>query len=99
MKNIYPYIFHICKLKLNKQKERKNMNNKTKCLCKESTIANINGLSVGDRAYCGPYGTITCTKKACAITKSPRKFKVANSTRLRNGGNWTMKALRKAIEA
>lgn len=73
--------------------------NRTKSLCKESMIRNIGGLSVGDRAYCGPYGTITCTKKACAITKSPRKFKVANSIRLRNGGNWTMKALRKAIEA
>ena len=70
---------------------------KTKTLRKESVIANINGLSLGDRAYCGPYGTVTCTKKACSVTKSPRRFKVANSTKLRNGGNWTMKTLRKAI--
>lgn len=70
---------------------------KTKTLRKESVIANINGLSLGDRAYCGPYGTVTCTKKACSATKSPRRFKVANSTKLRNGGNWTMKTLRKAI--
>lgn len=73
--------------------------NKTKILSKDAMMRNIGGLSVGDRAYCGPYGTITCTKKACAMTKSPRKFKVANSTKIRNGGNWTMKAFRKAIEA
>ena len=76
-----------------------NKTNKTKCLCKESMLANINGLSLGDRAYCGPYGTVTCTKKACAVTKSPRRFKVSNSTKIRNGGNWTMKSLRKAIKA
>ena len=72
---------------------------KNKTLDKRHMINNINGLSVGDRAYCGPYGTITCTKKACALTKSPRRFKVSNSTKLRNGGNHTMKSLRKAIEA
>lgn len=70
---------------------------KTKTLRKESVIANINGLSLGDRAYCGPYGTVTCTKKACSATKSPRRFKVAHSSKIRNGGNWTMKTLRKAI--
>lgn len=71
--------------------------NKTKALNKKSMMANINGLSLGDRAYCGPYGTITCTKKACKITKSPRRFKVSHSSKIRNGGNWSMKALRKAI--
>lgn len=73
------------------------MTKKTKVLRKESVIRNINGLSLGDRAYCGPYGTVTCTKKACAITKSPRRFKVEHSTKIRNGGNHTMKSLRKAI--
>ena len=73
------------------------MNKKTKHLNRNAMIRNINGLSLGDRAYCGPYGTITCTKKACAMTKSPRRFKVANSTKIRNGGNHTMKSLRKAI--
>lgn len=73
------------------------MTKKSKKLNRNAMIRNINGLSLGDRAYCGPYGTITCTKKACACTKSPRRFKVANSTKLRNGGNHTMKSLRKAI--
>ena len=72
---------------------------KTKTLSKNAMLRNINGLSLGDRAYCGPYGTVTCTKKACAATKSPRRFKVANSKKLRNGGNHTMKSIRKAIEA
>lgn len=74
-------------------------NKKRKTLDRKHMLANINGLSLGDRAYCGPYGTITCTKKACALTKSPRRFKVSNSTKIRNGGNHTMKSLRKAIEA
>lgn len=73
------------------------MTKKIKKLSKDAMLKNINGLSLGDRAYCGPYGTITCTKKACAITKSPRRFKVANSSKIRNGGNHTMKSLRKAI--
>lgn len=73
------------------------MTKKSKMLNCNAMIRNINGLSVGDRAYCGPYGTITCTRKACAATKSPRKFKVAHSIKLRNGGSWTMKSLRKAI--
>ena len=82
---------------------------KTKNMCKESVIANINGLSVGDRAHCGPYGIIpygiiTCTKSATTVKgitpvrkRGARRFKVTNSVFLRNGGNWTMKALRKAI--
>ena len=73
------------------------MTKKIKKLSKDAMLKNINGLSLGDRAYCGPYGTITCTKKACAITKSPRRFKVANSSKIHNGGNHTMKSLRKAI--
>lgn len=71
--------------------------NKTKTLARSAMLKNINGLSVGDRAYCGPYGTITCTKKACRATKTPRKFKVANSSKIHNGGSYTMKSLRKAI--
>ena len=79
------------------------MTNKTKTLCKQAVIANINGLSVGDRAHCGPYGIITCTRSAVTKGLVPhrkrgsRRFKVANSIYLRNGGNWTCAALRKAI--
>lgn len=71
-------------------------------------LKNINGLSFGDRAYCGPYGTITCTKAAGRVgTKGPfapggrgaRRFKVTNSMKIANGGNYSMKALRKAIVA
>lgn len=78
--------------------------NKIKKLNRESMIKNINGLSTGDRAYCGPYGTITCYKAATEYkgviptrSRGARRFKVANSQKLRNGGNWTMAALRKAI--
>ena len=31
-------------------------------LNKERMLKNINGLSVGDSANCGPYGKITCTE-------------------------------------
>ena len=80
---------------------------KNKMLNKDAMIKNINGLSLGDRAYCGPYGTITCTKlaniksgrKGVSFVRGSRRFKVANSSKLRNGGNWTMAALRKAIAA
>lgn len=71
---------------------------KTKTLNKESMVRNISGLSIGDRAYCGPYGTVTCTKSADGI-RGARRFKVANSKKLRNGGNWTCENLRKAIYA
>lgn len=70
---------------------------KTKTLNKNAMIMNINGLSVGDSAYCGPYGKITCTRSAIRETKTPRMFKVAQSKYLRNGGLWTMAKLRKAI--
>lgn len=89
---------------------------KTKTLNKEAMIRNIRGLSLGDRAYCGPYGTITCTHAAGAFkvtnatneaenfrgmhfgyTRNSRKFSVSGSKKLRNGGNWSMTALRKAI--
>lgn len=77
---------------------------KTKILNKDAVLKNINGLSEGDRAHCGPYGVITCTKAATRGAKgiAPQKrgvrlFKVANSTKLRNGGNWTMAKLRAAI--
>ena len=76
---------------------------RTKRLTRESMLKNINGLSLGDKAYCGPYGTITCTKaagRANAIgTYGARRFKVTNSTKIANGGNYSMKALRKAITA
>ena len=76
---------------------------KTKKLTRESMLKNINGLSLGDKAYCGPYGTITCTKAAGRAnangTYGTRRFKVTNSTKIRNGGNYSMKALRKAIVA
>lgn len=80
---------------------------KTKTLNNEAMIRNINGLSLGDRAYCGPYGTITCYKNAAcnwnsdsangSVVRNTRMFSVSGSSKLRNGGNWTMKALRKAI--
>ena len=81
---------------------------RTKKLTRESMLKNINGLSLGDRAYCGPYGTITCTKAAGRTntngtfahgTYGTRRFKVTNSTKIANGGNYSMKALRKAIVA
>ena len=40
---------------------------KTKSLNKEAMLKNINGLSLGDRAYCGPYGTIRCTHTAVGV--------------------------------
>ena len=81
---------------------------RTNRLTRESMLKNINGLSLGDKAYCGPYGTITCTKAAgrenangtfAHGTYGARRFKVTNSTKIANGGNYSMKALRKAIVA
>lgn len=62
-------------------------------------ISNINGLSVGDRAYCGLYGVIECYKSATDNRHGKRLFKVSNSNSffLKNGGNYTMKSLRHAI--
>lgn len=71
---------------------------RTKMLTNESMLKNINGLSVGDRAYCGPYGTITCTRAASETKSGTRQFKVANSSKLHNSGNWSMSRLRKAIK-
>lgn len=73
---------------------------KMKLLSKEATLKNINGLSVGQRAYCGPYGTVKCTKAASEWrpnAKVPRKFSVSGSIKLVNRGNYTMSQLRKAI--
>ena len=74
---------------------------RTKMMTRKSTLRNINGLSEGDRAYCGPYGTVTCTKKAVYIGESAvrnsRRFKVTGSKKIANGGNYSMRALRKAI--
>ena len=76
---------------------------KMKTLTNESMLRNVNGLSVGQKAYCGPYGTITCTNAAKYVGESvvygSRRFKVTNSKKLRNGGNYSMKSLRKAIGA
>lgn len=69
----------------------------TKMLNPTAMIRNINSLSIGDSAYCGEYGKITCTRAANKETKKPRLFKVAQSKLLRNGGMWTMTNLRKAI--
>lgn len=76
--------------------------NKTKSLNKEAMLRNIGGLSVGQRAYCGPYGTITCTSAASAWVpnpKIPRKFSVSANKNgiLRNRGNYTLTQLRQAI--
>ena len=81
------------------------MNKRTKTLSRDAMIRNINGLSLGDRAYCGPYGTITCVKSATVLSKGvlpksirgARRFKVTNSKKIANGGNYTMASLRKAI--
>ena len=82
------------------------MNKRTKTLSRDAMIRNINGLSVGDRAYCGPYGTITCTKAASSLTskgllpkyvRGARRFKVTGSKKIANGGNYSMASLRKAI--
>ena len=78
---------------------------KTKILNKDAVLKNINGLSEGDRAHCGLYGIITCTRSArhaqtkgvSGLKRGVRLFKVSNSKTLRNGGNWTMAKLRKAI--
>lgn len=72
---------------------------KTKELSVSAMLRNINGLSKGDVAYCGPYGTVTCTESAGESKTGVRKFKVSGSSRLRNGGNWTMNAIRRAIAA
>lgn len=81
---------------------------RTKTLNKNAVVANINGLSLGDRAFCGPYGTVTCIKEATSTTahgtiprkiRGTRRFKVQNSTKIANGGNYSMAALRKAIFA
>ena len=75
---------------------------KTKSLTNDAMIRNINGLSEGQKAYCGPYGTIKCTKRASEWSpnaKTPRKFSVSGSTKIQNRGNYTMSQLRKAIAA
>lgn len=67
----------------------------------KSILDNINGLSLGDRAHCGPYGIVTCTHAAegRGRGKAPRKFSVSRSKKLQNRGNWTMRQLREAITA
>lgn len=81
-----------------KDKNMTNNTNRTKTLTRDAMIKNINGLSEGDRAYCGPYGTITCVRGSIPYRKrGARRFKVTNSSKIANGGNYSMKALRKAI--
>ena len=77
-------------------------NTKQKVLNIDAMIRNINGLSVGDRACCGPYGIVTCTNAASdwvPNAKVPRKFSVSanKNGKLRNRGNYTMKQIRTAI--
>ena len=75
---------------------------KNKSLTNDAMIRNINGLSEGQKAYCGPYGTVKCTKRASEWSpnaKTPRKFSVSGSTKIPNRGNYTMSQLRKAIAA
>ena len=72
---------------------------KTKELSASAMLRNVNGLSKGDVAYCGPYGTVTCVESARESKNGVRRFKVSGSVRLRNGGNWTMKAIRRAVTA
>lgn len=93
-------------------------NKKMKALNKTAMLKNICGLSCGDRAYCGPYGTVTCTCPAiaqggrystennkvgnfrgmqCGFKRNTRRFSVSGSTKIHNGGNYTMASLRKAI--
>ena len=71
---------------------------KIKTLNKTKMLANIGGLSKGDRAYCGPYGTVQCTKAASESKSGRRMFKVTGSRMIANRGNWTMRALREAIQ-
>lgn len=68
-----------------------------KKLSRHATIRNLNGLSEGDKAYCGPFGTVTCYSAAKNSRTGKRMFKVEGSLRLANRGNWTMDSLRKAI--
>lgn len=91
---------------------------KTKTLTREAMIKNIRGLSLGDKAYCGPYGTVTCTSMAIhaggtlvdeknssgnfrgmtvGYKRNTRRFSVSGSTKIHNGGNYTMASLREAI--
>lgn len=70
---------------------------RTKVLDNQHMLANINGLSVGDRAHCGPYGIVECYKSASTNRSGKRLFKVIGSKLIHNGGNYTMGALRKAI--
>ena len=105
---------HITNLTKKKKKNMKNKRNKS--LNKIAMLKNICGLSIGDSAYCGPYGTVTCIKSAsntvllgeynhCAnyrgmqkgFKRNTRRFSVSGSTKIHNGGNYTMASLRKAI--
>jgi len=69
---------------------------RSKALNMKAMLANIGGLSLGDRAYCGPFGTVTCVRPAWDDPAGVRRFKVEGGTRLPNGV-WTMKELRRAI--
>lgn len=89
---------------MNNNETESNTTMKNKILTREAMLRNIGGLSVGDRAYCGPYGTVRCTSAASdwvPNAKVPRKFSVSGNVNgvLQNRGNWTMAAIRKAIYA
>lgn len=68
---------------------------KYKTLNAEAMIRNINGLSLGDKAYCGPYGTVKCYQSKSI--HGARKFSVSGSSKLINRGGYTMSQLRNAI--
>lgn len=69
---------------------------RTKMLTRRAMLRNINGLSEGDRACCGPYGNVRCVQAARRSPDGVRKFAVDGSWKIRNG-RWTMSGLRKAI--
>lgn len=72
---------------------------KTKTLDRNHMLRNICGLSKGDKAYCGPYGTVTCTHRSHFGQRNTRKFSVSACKNgvLKNRGNYTMKQIREAI--
>lgn len=70
---------------------------RVKRLTRKAMLANINGLSLGDRAYCGPYGTVTCVR---AAGKGGRRlFSVSGTDRLPKRRSWTIGEIREAVEA
>lgn len=82
---------------IRKQTKKAVNDSRIKSLTKAAVIANISGLGKGDRAFCGQYGTVQCYRAASESKSGRRLFKVSQSEKLRNGANYTLKALREAI--